>query len=102
MNLEFHPLRQSRRCRKPRESHGLFGIHRATGVGKQQVFFGINEVENVGIRITLAREVGAPQGHRHNLRTTLMQGIAHELVGRKFSGAQKQAGADFTAGDDEW
>ena len=96
---EFHPLRQSSRHRQTRQAHGFFGIHRATGVGQQQVFLRINELQNVGERILIAAEIGAAQGDGHHLGTTGLKGVAHQLGRREFPRAQNQARSKLAIGN---
>ena len=54
MDFEFHPLRQSGGGGEAGEAHGFLGVHRAAGVGEQQVFFRIDEFEDVGEGIALS------------------------------------------------
>ena len=101
MDLEFHPFRQTRRSGEAGEADGLLGIHRATGVGKDQVPFGIDELEDVGKGILLPGEIGTAQGDGHHFGARLGKGIAHGFRGRKFARAQEKARLKGATGDDE-
>ena len=101
MDLELDPLRQAGGGGEAGEADGFLGIHRAAGVGEEQVFFGIDEIEDVRVGIGLAGEIGAAQGHGHDLGAGGGEGVAHRLVGREFPGAGEEAGRELAAGDDK-
>ena len=91
MNFQLHPFGQPGGDRQTRQAHGFLGIHRAAGIGQQQIFFGINKFENVGEGIPFAGQIRAAQRDRDHFRPAGFQGIAHGLGRREFSCAQNQA-----------
>ncbi len=90
MNLELHPLGQPRRRGQARQAHRFGGIHRAAGIGQEEIFLGIDEIEDIGVGIVLAGEIGAAQGHRDDLRAAGLEALGHRLVGGKLARAHEQ------------
>jgi hypothetical protein len=92
VDFEFHPLGQAGGGGEAGEAHGFLGVHRAAGVGQEQVFFRVDEFEDVGVGVAGAAEVGAAQGDGDDLRAAGGERVAHGFVGREFPGAEEQAG----------
>ena len=99
MDLKLHPLRQPGSHRQARQAHRFLGIHRATGIGQQQIFLWINELENIGEGIFFTAEIGAAQGDGHHLGVTGLKGVAHQLGRREFPRAQNQARSKLAIGN---
>ena len=102
VDLELHPLGKSGGLGEARESHRLLGVHGTTGVGEDEVFLRVDELEDVGVGIALATEVGTAQGHGHHLGATGLERIAHGFIGRELAGTDKEAGIKGASGDDQW
>jgi hypothetical protein len=47
----------------------------------------------------LAREIGAPQRHGHDLGSARDKGIAHQLVRAEFASAHQQPRRELAVGD---
>ena len=77
MDFELHPLRQSGGDSEAREADGFLGIHRAAGVGQKQIFFRVNEFQDVRERVFLAAQVRAAQGDGDHFRAAGGERIAH-------------------------
>ena len=101
VDFEFHPLGQSGGRREPGETHCFVRVHRAARVGEEEIFFRIDEIEDVGERIIAAAEIGAPQGHGDNFRAAGGQRIAHEFIRGELAGAEKEARFEGAPGDDQ-
>ena len=84
MDFELHPVRQPGAAGQPRQAHGLGGVHRAAGVGQQEIARRVDEFEDVRVRVFLARKVRAAQGDGHQPRAAGVEGVAHRLVGGNF------------------
>ena len=67
MDLELDPLGQAGGGGEAGEAHGFLGVHRAAGVGQEQVFLRIDEFEDVGEGIVFAGQVRAAQGDGDDL-----------------------------------
>jgi hypothetical protein len=102
MNLEFDPGRQPSGDGQSRQPDGLVGVARAARVGQKEVAFRIDEIENVGERIAPTGKIGAPQRDRDELSPARFERVAHQFVGGKFAGANKQARCKFAIGDFEF
>ena len=101
MDLEFDPFGESGAGGEAGEADGFFGVHRAAGVGQQEIFFGIDEIEDVGERVAGAAEVGAVEGDGDDLRAACFEGVAHEFVRGELAGAEEEARREGAPGDDE-
>ena len=77
MDFELYPLRQTGGDGKAREADGFLRVHRAAGVGQEQIFFRINEFEDVRKRIFLAAQIRAAQGDGDHFRAAGGERIAH-------------------------
>lgn len=101
VDLEFDPLREAGGVGEFRESDGFFGVHCAAGVCEEEVFLGIDEVEDVGEGVMFCIEVCAAQCDCDDFRFGGEQCCAHGFVGREFSGAEEEAGVEGTISDFE-
>ena len=99
MNLELDPLRQAGARRQPRQPHGFLRVARAAGVRQKKKTFRIDKIENVRKRIVFARNIGAPQRHRHHLGAAGDERVAHQFVRREFPRANESARREFAIGD---
>ena len=54
MDFELHPLRQACGGGEAGEAHGLLRVHRAAGVGQDEISFRIDEIEDVGLGVILS------------------------------------------------
>ncbi len=102
MDFKFHPFRQTGGGSQTRETDGFIGIQRAAGVGQEQIFFGVNEFQNVRERIVFAAQIGTAQGDGDHFRAAGGERVAHGFRRRKFSRAHDQARAELPPGDDQW
>ena len=102
VDLEFHPFRKPGRGGEAGEADGLVGIHCATGVRQKEVFFGIDEIEDVRERVFFSREVGAAEGDCNYLASARREGVAHDFVRGELSGSEKEARGKGAPGDGEW
>lgn len=55
MDLEFDPFREAGGMGEPGESDGFFGVHGSAGVCKQEVFLGIDKIEDIGEGVVFSR-----------------------------------------------
>ena len=101
MDFELHPFGQAGGGGEAREADGLLGVHRAAGVGQQQIFFRVNEFQDVGERIALAAQIGAAQGDGDQFRAAGGQRVAHGFRRREFARAQDEARPERPSGNDQ-
>ena len=101
VDFEFHPLRQACGGGEAGEADGLFGIHGPAGVREEEVFFRVDEFEDVRVGIALAGEIGAAEGHGDDPGAAGGEGIPHGFIGRKLTGAEEETGVEIAAGDGE-
>ena len=94
MDFEFHPFRQTGGGGEARQPDGFLGVHRAAGVGQQQIFFRVNEFQDVRERVVLAAQIGAAQGDGDHFRAAGVERVAHGFGRRKLARAQDQARAE--------
>ncbi len=83
VNLEFHPLRQSGGGGEAGETDRLLGGVGPARIGQEQVTLRVDEFQDIGEGVVFARQIGAPEGDRHDLTSAGVEGVAHELVGGK-------------------
>ena len=102
MDFQLHPFGQAGGGGKAGEPDGLFGIHRAAGVGQQQEFFWVNELQNVRERVAPAAQIGAAQGDGDHFRAAGIQRVAHGFGRGKFPRAQDEPRTKFTSGNGQW
>ena len=90
MNLELHPLGEPGGLGEAGKSDGLLGGVGTAGVGEEQVFLRVDELEDVGKGIPLAAQIGPTERHGDDLRSARRKGLAHHLAGGKFSSPQEE------------
>ena len=67
MNLEFDPLGETGGSGEFGQPHGFVGVHRATCVRQDEILFGVDEFQNVGVGIVVSGEIRTSQGDGHDL-----------------------------------
>ena len=55
MNFEFDPFWEASGMSEASEANCFFGVHGSTGVGEQEVFFWVDEIEDIGEGIFFSR-----------------------------------------------
>ena len=101
MDLELHPLGKTGGLGKPGKPDGLLGGVGPAGVGEEEVFRRVDELEDVGKGISLAAQIGPTERHGDDLRAAGRQGLAHHLAGGEFPGSQEEPRGKLTAGNDQ-
>ena len=95
-HFEFDPVGKADFAAQARGADGFVGGVAAGGVGQQEIFLGIDVVEQ---RFLAAVEVDAADGDGDHLGAAGLEGARSFLEGFVFSRANDQAGAERTAGD---
>ena len=91
MDFEFDPFGQSGGGGEAGEANGFPGVHGAAGVGEDKVFFRVDEVEDVGVGVVLAGEVGAAEGDGDDFGAAGFEALGHGLVGGELAGADEKS-----------
>ena len=100
MDFEFDPVGHAGGDGESGEADGFFGVHGTAGVGEEENVGG-DEVEDIGEGVALAGEIGATEGDCDDFGAGRDDGVAHEVTGGEFSGAEHESGLEGAAGDDE-
>ncbi len=98
MNFEFQPIGAERFTGEFGREDSLLGITHARRVGQKPVTLRVEVTDDVVMRSIGAH---AAQCHRDKLGTGCLEALGHDGAGAVFAGAEKQAGAQGDAGDDE-
>ncbi len=102
VDFEFDPHGKARRGGESGEANGFLRVHGSAGVRQEEVFFRIDELEDVRVGILHAAEVRAAEGDGDDLASARREGVAHGFIGRKLSCSEQEARGKGAAGDDEW
>ena len=81
VDLQFDPHWQTGCGGEPCQAHGLVCVHCAAGVREDEVFLGIDEIENVREGILFSTEIGAAERDCDDLASARIKGVAHGCVG---------------------
>ena len=98
-DFELYPVRDADLAAEAGGADGFVGGIAAGGVGQQEIFLGIDVVEQ---RLFTAVEVDAADGDRDHVGSAGLEGAGRFLEGFVFSRTDDQAGAEGAACDDEW
>ena len=101
MNFEFDPFGKARGSGEARKAHGFFCVSCATGVGQEEILFGIDEFEDIGERVFFAGEISAAEGDGDHFGAGGVEGVAHGFGRGKFAGSQDEAGTEDSSGDNQ-
>ena len=91
MDFEFDPFGQSGSGGEAGEADGFTSVHGAAGVGEDEIFFLVDEVEDVGVGIVFASEVRAAEGDGDDFGAAGFKTLGHGLIGRELAGADEES-----------
>ena len=95
----LYPVGETDFAAEARGADGFIGGVAAGGIGQEEIFLGIDVVEQ---GFFAAVEIDAADGNGDHLGAAGLEGAGRFLEGLVFSRADDQAGAEGAAGDNQW